>query len=135
MDNELNGNNNQNNTMAITGMILGILSIVFCWIPILGLVLAIIGLILGVKGLNNAKQMEGKGKGMGIAGVSCGSVGIVLSIIYTIFWIFTVLIVKETINAYDTYTNRNSLYNYNYNSIYNYNYNYDINSILDKYTY
>jgi len=139
MDNELNGNNNQSNTMAIAGMILGILSIVFCWIPLLGLVLAIIGLILGVKGLNNAKQMEGKGKGFGIAGISCGSVGIVLSIIYTVFWLFFALIINETVNAYNTYTNRNYIYDYNYNNLFNssYNYNYksDVNSILNSYIY
>ena len=134
MDENLNTNNannsgNTTNTLALVGMILGILGIVCCWIPILGLATAIVGLILGIKGLQNSKNIANKGRGFGIAGISCGSVGIVLSIIYTIVWIVMAIAVKETVNAvsneYNSY--KRNLYSYNTN------YNYNSKSLLDDY--
>lgn len=127
MENELNNdpiNNGGNevtksNSMAIVGMVLGIISIVLCWVPIVGLILAIIGIVLGVKGLKSSRELNGKGKGMGIAGISCGSVGTVLSVIYLIVWIFTALILKE---AYDVVDDELDSYKKVYNS-YNYSYN------------
>ena len=134
MDENLNTNNannsgNTTNTLALVGMILGILGIVCCWIPILGLATAIVGLILGIKGLQNSKNIANKCRGFGIAGISCGSVGIVLSIIYTIVWIVMAIAVKETVNAvsneYNSY--KRNLYSYNTN------YNYNSKSLLDDY--
>ena len=43
---------------AIVGMILGILSVVLCWVPVIGLVLGIIALILSIKGLKNSKIIK-----------------------------------------------------------------------------
>lgn len=129
-----NQNNSNSNSIALVAMILGIVSIILCWVPIIGLVLSIVGLILGVKGLNNSKMIN-KGKGFSIAGISCGSVGIVLSIIYTIVWIFTAWIIKTTVNEIESIYDDDS---YNYKSKYNYTYEYDsddINSILDDYKY
>ena len=133
-----NQNSSNNNTSAIVGMILGIVSIVLCWIPLIGLVLAIVGLILGVKGLKKSKATN-TGKGCAIAGISCGSVGIVFSIIYTIVWIFTAVLVKniyeEVEDEYDSYktTRYNYTYDYDYDD-YNYNSKYK-NSILNNYYY
>ena len=133
MDSELNNkNNNQNNSMAITGMVLAIISIVLCWLPLVGFVLGIVGLILWIKGLNKSKELDGKGKGFGIAGISCGAVGLVLGIIYTVVWIFTAILMKQVFdvvgNEYNTYKKSPS-YNYYYNS----SYNYDGNTLLDDY--
>ena len=127
MDNEFN------NTVAVVGMILAIMSIVFCWIPVLGLVLGIVGLILGIVGLKKSKLIKDKGKGFGIAGISCGSVGIVFSVIYTIMWIFIAILAKESMDYvsneldYDDY-----YYNYTYNT---YNTRTYRNSILNDYNF
>ena len=128
-----NMNNNQksnDNTSAITSMILGIISVILCWVPIIGLVLAIISLVFAVKGLKKSK-ITNKGRGFSIAGISCGVAGIVLNVVYTIVWIFMGFIMKYT---YDIIDNEIDDYNlYDYNSSYNRTYNYEYNSILDDY--
>lgn len=50
---EYKENENITDTNAIVGMILGILSVILCWVPVIGLVLGIIALILSIKGLKN----------------------------------------------------------------------------------
>ena len=52
---EYKENENITDTNAIVGMILGILSVILCWVPVIGLVLGIIALILSIKGLKNSK--------------------------------------------------------------------------------
>jgi hypothetical protein len=64
----------QSNGMAVASLVLGILSILFVWIPFIGLVswiLAPVGLVLGLVALNKPF-----GKGMAIAGSICSGVGL-----------------------------------------------------------
>lgn len=68
---------------AIAGLITGILSIVFCWIPFIGIILGIVGIVTGNQGRRSTS------KGMAMAGLATGIVGIVLSVI---MWIFTAAI-------------------------------------------
>ncbi|MCF7866991.1 hypothetical protein K9L67_01515, partial [Candidatus Woesearchaeota archaeon] len=49
---------NQNNGKATAALILGILSIVLIWVPIINLILGIIALILGIKGLKKSKEQQ-----------------------------------------------------------------------------
>ena len=72
---------------AVGGMVCGICGVVFCYVPIAGLVVSIIGTTLGAKGLQAANRGEARGKGMAIAGLACGIVGLVFSGLYTIAWI------------------------------------------------
>ena len=65
--------------LAITALILGICGLVFCWIPVFGLLIAIAGLIVGIFALKNPN-----GKGMGITGFVLSIVGIVIGLSYTI---------------------------------------------------
>ncbi|MBO5349816.1 MAG: hypothetical protein J6A89_08385 [Clostridia bacterium] len=125
-----NSNTNQNsndNTSATVSMVLGIISVVLCWVPIIGLILAIIALVLAVKGLKKSKIIN-KGKGFSITGISCGSVGIALNIIYTIVWIAMGFVMKYT---YDVIENEVDSNLYRYNSSYNRNYDSDYNDISD----
>lgn len=122
--------NNENNNPALVSMILGIISVVLCWVPLIGLALGIIAIVLAIKGFNVAKTSN-KGRGFAIAGVSCGAVGIVLSIIYTIMWIFMGAVFKWSVDTID-----NELKNPSYNSTYinrSYEYDYNTNSILKNY--
>ena len=64
----------QSNGLAVASLVLGILSILFVWIPFIGLVswiLAPIGLVLGLVALNKPF-----GKGMAIAGSICSGIGL-----------------------------------------------------------
>lgn len=64
----------QSNGLAVASLVLGILSILFVWIPFIGLVswvLAPIGLVLGLVALKNPY-----GKGLAIAGSICSGIGL-----------------------------------------------------------
>lgn len=80
------------NIFGLIGMILGILSIVFCWVEagIVGLVFAIPGLVLSIIGSNKVD----KSKGMAKAGKITSILGLVFSlVIFTIFFIIIGIIV------------------------------------------
>jgi hypothetical protein len=75
----------QNNTLGLVGMILGILSIPFalCY-PLLGILLGIGGGVTGGLGFKKANEGQASNRGMALAGLICGAVGIVVGIV---FWI------------------------------------------------
>ena len=61
--------------MSVASLVLGILSLVFCWVPILCWILPILGIVFGAVGI---KKTPNK-KGMAIA-------GLVLSITALAIW-------------------------------------------------
>lgn len=70
--------------MGVASLVLGILSIVFCWVPCVGwlaVVPGIIGIILGGAGIATGGQDKG-----------CAIAGLILSILATIFAIWWVLV-------------------------------------------
>ncbi len=78
-----NGSNKESSSAGITALVCGIVSIVMCWVPLIGLVSAIIGIVFGSKGMKKVQ-----GKGMAIAGLVTGIIGLILSVLYTVFWIW-----------------------------------------------
>jgi hypothetical protein len=69
--------------LAITSMILGILSIPMCCCQFVSAPMAIAALVLGIIGMGKIRgnpQMY-KGGGMAIAGIVCGGIGIIMSLI------------------------------------------------------
>jgi len=57
--------------LAITSLVLGIIGLIFCWVPILGQLLLIGAIICGAIGLHKIKTDNTlEGKGMAIAGIS-----------------------------------------------------------------
>ncbi|HJD51349.1 MAG TPA: DUF4190 domain-containing protein [Candidatus Rothia avistercoris] len=75
--------------LAITSLILGILSFLGGWI-ILGGILGIVGLVLGIVALRKTKT-GGGGKGLAITGIVFSSLGILISLAMLVFfgWIFS----------------------------------------------
>lgn len=75
--------------LAITSMILGILSFLGGWV-ILGGILGIVGLVLGIVALRKTKT-GGGGKGLAITGIVFSSLGILISLAMLVFfgWIFS----------------------------------------------
>jgi len=60
----------KNNGMCVASLVLGILALVLCWIPIIGLILALLAVILGGAGISAVNKNPALGgKGMGIAGL------------------------------------------------------------------
>ena len=69
--------------MGVASLVLGILSLVFCWLPFLSWLLGLIGLILGAVGIGVGKK-KGKPIGCAIAGLVMSIIGVVGA---TIIWI------------------------------------------------
>lgn len=75
---------NEKIAFAVISLILGILSILCCcWIGVLDFIIAIPAIVLAIITLTKKYA----GKGMAIAGLICGAVGIVMTIIYLIFFL------------------------------------------------
>lgn len=79
--------------MAIIGMICGIVSIVFFCVPYFSIPCSIGGIVLGAIGLKSS------GKGMAIAGIVCGSIGLVIAVVFIIL-ILAAGISTEMLNSY-----------------------------------
>ncbi|MFF3207224.1 DUF4190 domain-containing protein [Streptomyces sp. NPDC002962] len=74
------GGAGDSNGMGIAGMVLGIVSAVgFCMWP-LAVVLGILGITFGAVGRGKARRGEASNPGQALAGIICGSVGILLAI-------------------------------------------------------
>ncbi len=74
-----------NNSLAITSMVLGILSI---FIPFVGIVLGIIAIILGRKAMKEIPpNSSGSAKGMALTGLICGIVGLAIYLLYLIIFV------------------------------------------------
>ena len=72
--------NNGSMVFAIISLICGILSIICCCIGWFGLVLSITAIVLGILSINNQEDA----KGMAIAGIVCGSVGLLIALVIVI---------------------------------------------------
>jgi hypothetical protein len=67
------------NGLAVAGLVLGIIGLVFCFVPVFGWVLAILGIIFGAVGISKANKV-GRGKGLAIAGLICGVLGLLIGV-------------------------------------------------------
>lgn len=89
-------------------------------------------MVLSVKGLKNSRIIN-KGKGLSVTGISCGSVGIVVNIIYTIVYIIIFIFATTAVDEIKKYDTEINNY-YNETKSYYRNHNYEYNStILDDY--
>ena len=70
------------NSMGIAGMVIGILSYCFCWVPVLGLILGLIGVILSGVGMSRKERC--RLNGFAIAGLILSIIAMVLGLIMTI---------------------------------------------------
>jgi hypothetical protein len=71
----------QNNTIGLLGMIFGIVGIPAACCAFLGFLLGAAGIVLGVLGMKRVSEGTASNRGMALAGVICGAVAVVLSII------------------------------------------------------
>jgi len=73
--------------LAIASMVCGILSLVFFWVPVFGFLLGIIAIIFGAVSIRQiGREPNLGGRGMAIAGLVCGIVGVAGWLIF-IAWI------------------------------------------------
>jgi hypothetical protein len=60
----------------VAGFVTGLVGLVLCWVPILGLLLAGTGIVLSAVGMSQGRR-TGAGTGLAIAGLVCGIVGVI----------------------------------------------------------
>jgi hypothetical protein len=85
----------QGNGIAIASMVLGIISVVLCFLWFVGPILAILAVIFGALGLSKAKRV-GRGRGAALAGLILGVIGIVLAIVF-------IVVVVMAVKSFDNY--------------------------------
>ena len=79
------------NGKAVAGLVLGILSIVMCWLFFFDAVFVVLGLIFSLLALSEAKSRPGApGRGMAIGGLVCTIVGAVLATVITVLLVHAV---------------------------------------------
>jgi hypothetical protein len=66
--------------MAITALVLGILAVLLCWTVIGGLLFGLLAVVLGAVASSRAKRRVAAGRGLAIAGILLGLLGLVLSV-------------------------------------------------------
>ncbi|SEC37391.1 DUF4190 domain-containing protein [Streptomyces sp. TLI_105] len=78
------------NGMGTTAMVLGIIAVAgFCMYG-LGVILGILALIFGIIGMKKAARGEATNRGMALAGVILGSIGILVSAVFLGFMIWAI---------------------------------------------
>ena len=80
------------NGMAITGLVISIVSLIFCCGSI-----SVVGLVFSIIGLNKAKQNNGIGKGLAIAGLIVNIIGILLMLFWLVLTIVPFFVVASEI--------------------------------------
>ena len=75
----------ENRKNATRALVFGILGIVFCYVPLLGIIFACIAMATGKKVLNN--HPTGAAKVLSTIGNILGIVGLAFSVLYTVLWI------------------------------------------------
>ena len=75
----------KNNNMAIIGLILGIFSLLGCWIPFWNLILSIAGIVSSAIGLARKQR-----SGMAIGGLVASVIGLLISIVITFFYLIVI---------------------------------------------
>lgn len=83
--------NTTNNSMAVVGLVLGVISLLFNFFGIVGLA----AVICSAMGLSQIRQTGQRGKGMAVA-------GLVLGILAIVWGLLTVLIMVGTFTTYST---------------------------------
>jgi hypothetical protein len=75
--------------MAITSLVLGVLAVMFCWIPFVGVVawpMCLAGGGFGIAALGPTRRGDVTGHGLAIAGLVCSAVALVVCLLYLAFF-------------------------------------------------
>ncbi|WP_269928502.1 DUF4190 domain-containing protein [Kocuria massiliensis] len=86
--------NPRTNALAIVGFILGVLGMIFWWIPIVGFVFGVAGVVLSIIALRQREL-----RGLSIAGICLAGVGVTLAAL----WFFLLFIGSMSHNSSASY--------------------------------
>jgi hypothetical protein len=77
------------NGLGVAGFVLGVVGLVFSFIPIIGIIawpLVIIGLVLSGVGLSKAQKGEANNMGLAVAGLVTSVIGLIVCILWVSAW-------------------------------------------------
>ncbi|GLZ30562.1 hypothetical protein Lesp02_27510 [Lentzea sp. NBRC 105346] len=77
------------NGMGVAALVLGLLGLLFSFIPLVGVVawpMVILGLVFGIVGLGKANKGRATNKGLAIAGIALSLCGLLVCIAWTVFF-------------------------------------------------
>jgi len=75
------------NGFGIASLVLGIISIIFCWVPLLGLICAILAIVFYIR------QKWILQTGVAIGGLVTGIIGLIFSIFYSLIWLLVLMVI------------------------------------------
>jgi hypothetical protein len=78
------------NGKAVAALVLGILSILLCWLSFFDAIFVILGLIFSLLAMSETKRPGVPGRGMAIAGLACTIVGAILATVLTVVLVHAV---------------------------------------------
>ncbi len=78
----------QSSGVGVGAMVCGIIGLILCWVPIVGLILSIVAVVLGSKG---RKELPPDKRGMATAGFVMGIIGLVIAVIVLIGWVIAMV--------------------------------------------
>ena len=76
----------KNNNMAIVGLILGIFSLLGCWVPVWNLIFSIGGIVSSAIGLARKQR-----SGMAIGGLVSSIIALLISIVITMIYVIAIM--------------------------------------------
>lgn len=71
------------NGMGTAGFVTGLIGLIFCWVPVLGIILAALGIIFGGVA-SSASRKAGTNNSLAIAGLVLGVIALVIAILLII---------------------------------------------------
>lgn len=74
------------NGMAVAALVFGILALLTCWLPVIGLILGILAIIFGVIGRNRVRRMQATNKGAATAGLVLGVLSLIINLIISVLF-------------------------------------------------
>ena len=86
------------NGLGTAGLVLGIIAVVFCWVPWLGVLLGVLTVIFGGVGIKKAKEGIATNRGSAIAGLVMGIIAIAVNVI---FWIAVWSVIGAAVTSLD----------------------------------
>ncbi|MEJ2867179.1 DUF4190 domain-containing protein [Actinomycetospora sp. OC33-EN08] len=72
------------NGMGTAALVFGILALITCWVPVVGLVLGLLAIIFGVIGRGRVRRQQATNGGVALTGLWLGVISFVLNIIATV---------------------------------------------------
>ena len=86
--------------MQIASLVLGIVGLMFSWVPLFGLVPPLIGLILGIVGVRDAKEKQ-ESVGLGVAGSALSLVALLVGVVILLLFVFGGSTDESTVTSTD----------------------------------